>query len=235
MRCKSKLKKNSIPPRSVKNFKLLTDETFMKFFRPLDRLQARLIAKVIPITTINIQKVYGTPSQVIHAKTTNNTISLRAAPSKVLEQLLLPRSIYDTGTYYFRSRCRQLTFKNVNDKYTNVLVDINPVIKALAVLTGAADGLTAPLNKYYKSNDLSESSTIHLQSELHSLNNHPPTIDITEDDNDDDINNDAHQMKRKISCLFGGKSYEKKNPKAMGFNSRFCAHHHVKICSATVY
>jgi hypothetical protein len=64
-KCSASLKRGRVPPRSVKNFYVLDDEKFMKFLRNLDRIQARLIAKVIPIVTINIQKVYGDTNTVI--------------------------------------------------------------------------------------------------------------------------------------------------------------------------
>ena len=57
-RCVKILKSKKVPPRSSKNFHLLTDETFMKFFRNLDRYQRRLIAKINPIMTMNTQKVF---------------------------------------------------------------------------------------------------------------------------------------------------------------------------------
>jgi hypothetical protein len=167
-KCSASPKRGRVPPRSVNKFHVLDDEKFMKFFRNLDRIQARLIAKVIPIVTINIQKVYGDTNTVMHAKTTNNTISLKAATSKVIEQTL-PRSLSDIGMIHFRSRSKKLINADINHQYKNIAVDPIQVLHALGVLTGSAEGMLHPLNAHYRPRDSSEEHIANRLAEFNGL------------------------------------------------------------------
>jgi hypothetical protein len=228
-RCLQILKKEGVPPRSVKNFHLLDKEEFMKFFRNLDRLQARLITKVIPITTINIQKVYGESNSIQHAKTTNNTISLRAATSKVIEDML-PRPLDNIGMIYIRSRSSNLRNAQIQNKYHQIAVNVVPVLRALGVLTGTADGMISPLNGFYKSTDTSPEYVTDYIAQMEQCGGQPATVDMTEDDNDDELGNTTQNMKRKIREMFGGKKFAVKRP--MDYNSRFNAHAYIPGCGA---
>jgi hypothetical protein len=180
--------------------------------------------QVIPITTINIQKVYGDTNTVQHARTTNNTISMRAATSRVIEKML-PRSLSDIGMIHFRSRAKKLAHANISNRYETIAVDTGPVIKALAVLTGTADGMIAPLNGFYIRRDTSDQQVTKFIEEVAASGGHMPFFDMTEDDNDDELGNIEQQMKRKIATYFGGAKYIVQQP--ITYNSRFNAHMYV--------
>ena len=181
--------------------------------------------QVIPITTINIQKVYGATNTIQHAKTTNNTISLRAATSAVIDKML-PRNLDDIGMIFLRSRSRRLVQSSVHHKYENIPVDPAPVLRALGVLTGTVEGMVAPLNCFYSARDTSVEHAANHERSIRNVGGLMPHVDMTEDDNDDEMGNTEQEIKRKIRLFFGGKRYCVKEPKI--YNSRFNAHMYVE-------
>jgi hypothetical protein len=133
----------------------------------------------------------------MHAKTTNNTISLKAATSKVIEQML-PRSLSDIGMIHFRSRSKKLINVDINHRYENIAVDPIPVLHALGVLTGSAEGMIHPLNAYYRPRDTSEEHIVSRLTEYNACSMQLPYIDMTEDDNDDELENSEQAMKKRL-------------------------------------
>jgi hypothetical protein len=140
---------------------------------------------------------FGHTIDFMHAKTTNNTISLKAATSKVIEQML-PRSLSDIGMIHFRSRSKKLINVDINHRYENIAVDPIPVLHALGVLTGSAEGMIHPLNAYYRPRDTSEEHIVSRLTEYNACSMQLPYIDMTEDDNDDELENSEQAMKKRL-------------------------------------